>query len=168
MPGLAIAVVDDRGILWAEGFGKTDWDRRIPVTSDTLFSIQSMSKSFTATAAMLAAHDGLVEHEAPLTRYLPDFHVNCIFEERPEQEITLRPLLSHTAGLAHEAPVGGWYGQRAETATTVAPAFGPIRGSAAVPSDSTLSSLIAGRVLPLDEAARRRRQACAGDYVITR
>src|SRR5512133_3712471 len=45
VPGLAIAVVDDQNILWAEGFGYTDWDHRIPVTPNTLFSIQSMSKS---------------------------------------------------------------------------------------------------------------------------
>ncbi len=100
IPGLAIAVVDDQNILWEEGFGYTDWDNRIPVTPNTLFSIQSMSKSFTATAAMFAAQDGLVDLDAPITTYLPDFHVNSIFEEQPEQKITLRMLLSHTAGFA--------------------------------------------------------------------
>ena len=55
--GLAIAVVDDQNILWEEGFGYTDWDHRIPVAPNTLFSIQSMSKSFTATAVMFAAQD---------------------------------------------------------------------------------------------------------------
>ena len=105
--GLAIAVVDDRKILWAEGFGYTDWNRRVPVTSGTLFSIQSMSKSFTGTAVMFAAQDGLIDLDEPITTYLPDFHVNSIFEERPEQKITLRMLLSHTAGFVHEAPIGG-------------------------------------------------------------
>jgi CubicO group peptidase (beta-lactamase class C family) len=109
VPGLAIAVVDDRGILWEESFGYTDWDKRIPITPDTLFSIQSMSKSFTATAAMFAAQDGLVDLDAPITAYLPDFHVNSIFEEHPEQKITLRMLLSHTAGFAHEASFGSNY-----------------------------------------------------------
>ncbi|MGA2821807.1 MAG: serine hydrolase domain-containing protein [Anaerolineales bacterium] len=107
VPGLAIAVVDDQGILWSEGFGYTDWDRKTKVTTDTLFSIQSMSKSFTATAAMFAAQDGLVDLDAPITTYLPNFHIHSIFEEHPEQKITLRMLLSHTAGLVHEAPVGG-------------------------------------------------------------
>jgi CubicO group peptidase (beta-lactamase class C family) len=107
VPGLAIAVVDDQSILWTEGFGCTDWDRCTPVTPDTLFSIQSMSKSFTATAAMFAAQDGLVDLDEPITTYLPDFHVNSIFEEHPEQKITMRMLLSHTAGFVHEAPIGG-------------------------------------------------------------
>ena len=107
VPGLAIVVVDDKSILWQEGFGYTDWDQRIPVTPNTLFSIQSMSKSFTATAAMFAAQDGLVDLDAPITTYLPDFHVHSIFEEHPEQKITMRMLLSHTAGFIHEAPYGG-------------------------------------------------------------
>jgi len=107
--GLAIAVVDDQHILWAEGFGYTDWGNSIPITPTTLFSIQSMSKSFTATAAMFAAQDGLVDLDEPIATYLPNFHVNSIFEEHPEQKITLRILLSHTAGFAHEAPYGSSY-----------------------------------------------------------
>jgi CubicO group peptidase (beta-lactamase class C family) len=105
--GLAVVVVDEHSILWAEGFGYTDWDEKIPVTPSTLFSIQSMSKSFTATAVMLAVQDGLVDLDEPITTYLPDFHVNSIFEEHPEKKITLRMLLAHTAGFAHEAPYGG-------------------------------------------------------------
>jgi CubicO group peptidase (beta-lactamase class C family) len=107
IPGLSIAVVDDKGILWEESFGYTDWDNLIPVTPSTLFSIQSMSKSFTATAAMFAAQDGLVDLDAPITTYLPDFHVHSIFEEHPEQMMTLRILLSHTAGFPHDASYGG-------------------------------------------------------------
>jgi CubicO group peptidase (beta-lactamase class C family) len=105
--GLAVVVVDEESILWAEGFGYTDWDEKIPITPSTLFSIQSMSKSFTATATMFAVKDGLVDLDEPITTYLPDFHVNSIFEEHPEKKITLRMLLSHTAGFAHEAPYGG-------------------------------------------------------------
>jgi CubicO group peptidase (beta-lactamase class C family) len=58
---------------------------------------------------MFAAQDGLVDLDAPITTYLPDFHVNSIFEEHPEQKITLRILLSHTAGFAHEASYGSNY-----------------------------------------------------------
>ena len=107
--GLAVVVVDDQNILWAEGFGYTDWDEKIPVMPSTLFSIQSMSKSFTATAVMFAVQDGLVDLDEPITTYLPDFHVNSIFEEHPEKKITLRMLLSHTAGFVFEAPYGNNY-----------------------------------------------------------
>jgi CubicO group peptidase (beta-lactamase class C family) len=107
--GLAIAIVDDQQVLWSEGFGYTDTDRRTPVDTSTLFSIQSMSKSFTATAVMMAVQEGLVDLDAPITEYLPDFHVNSIFEEHPEQKMTLRMLLAHTAGFTHEAPIGSNY-----------------------------------------------------------
>jgi CubicO group peptidase (beta-lactamase class C family) len=109
IPGLAIAVVDDQGVLWAEGFGQTDAVRRMPVTADTLFSIQSMSKSFTATAVTFAVQSGLVDLDTPVSTYLPDFQVNSIFEEAPLGKITLRDLLSHTAGFTHEAPEGSNY-----------------------------------------------------------
>ncbi|HEX7974698.1 MAG TPA: serine hydrolase domain-containing protein [Anaerolineales bacterium] len=114
IPGLAIAVVDDQSVLWAEGFGYTDWDRQTPVTPSTIFSLQSMSKSFTGTAAMFAAQDGLVDLDAPITTYLPNFRVNSIFEEHPEQKMTLRILLSHTAGFPHDTAYGGNYDSQAD------------------------------------------------------
>ncbi len=110
IPGVAVAVVTDREVLWTEGFGFTDVDRKTPVTPETLFSIQSMSKNFTAAAVLAAARDGLVDLDAPITAYMPGFTVHSRFEERPERKITLRILLSHRAGFTHEAPVGGNYG----------------------------------------------------------
>ena len=106
IPGLAVAVVDDTGMLWAEGFGFTDNDHKIHITPDTIFSVQSISKNFTAAAILLAVQDGLLDLDVPVTTYLPDFTVHSIFEEHPERKITLRMLLSHTAGFTHEAPIG--------------------------------------------------------------
>jgi len=106
LPGLAIAVVDDTGVLWTEGFGFTDNDHKTAITPDTIFSVQSTSKAFTATAVMLAVQDGLLDLDVPITTYLPDFTVHSIFEEHPERRITLRMLLSHTAGFTQEAPRG--------------------------------------------------------------
>ena len=85
VPGLSIALVDREGILWAAGFGYTDYSRKTPVTTDTLFHICSMSKTITATALMLAVQDGLVELDVPIIEYLPQFTVNSRFEETPEQ-----------------------------------------------------------------------------------
>ncbi|MHC4436639.1 MAG: serine hydrolase domain-containing protein [Planctomycetota bacterium] len=104
--GLSLALVDRDGILWAAGFGYTDYDLKTPVTTDTMFLICSMSKTITATAVMIAVQDGLVELDVPIIEYFPQFTVNSRFEENPEKRITLRHLLSHTSGIAHEAPVG--------------------------------------------------------------
>jgi CubicO group peptidase (beta-lactamase class C family) len=105
VPGLAVALVDRTGALWVQGFGQRD-DGGDPVTADTIFSVQSMSKLFTATAVMQAVEAGRLDLDAPITRYLPGFTVHSAFEQHPEQKITLRMLLSHTAGFTHEAPVG--------------------------------------------------------------
>ncbi|HEY0904875.1 MAG TPA: serine hydrolase domain-containing protein [Marmoricola sp.] len=105
VPGLAIAVVDRDRVLWVEGFGDRD-DDGDPVTTDTIFAVESMSKLFTATAVMQAVAAGRLDLDEPIPTYLPDFTVHSAFEAHPERSITLRTLLSHTAGLTHEAPVG--------------------------------------------------------------
>jgi CubicO group peptidase (beta-lactamase class C family) len=105
VPGLAVAVVDRDRVLWAEGFGDRD-DQGDPVTPDTIFGLQSLSKLFTATAVMQAAEAGRLDLDEPITTYLPGFTVHSAFEAHPERRITLRMLLSHTAGFTHEASVG--------------------------------------------------------------
>jgi CubicO group peptidase (beta-lactamase class C family) len=106
VPGLSLALVDRDGILWAVGFGYTDYDLKTPVTTDTMFAICSISKTFTAMAVMVAVQDRLLELDVPIIEYLPQFTVNSRFEEKPEKKITLRHLLSHTSGIAFDAPVG--------------------------------------------------------------
>ncbi|MFI5695361.1 serine hydrolase domain-containing protein [Kribbella sp. NPDC051586] len=109
IPGVAIGVCDPSSVRWSAGFGTTRAGGGEPITADTMFSVQSCSKMYTATAVLLAVQRGLVELDVPITQYLPEFRVNSTFEEHPERLITLRHLLSHTAGFTHEAPVGSNY-----------------------------------------------------------
>jgi CubicO group peptidase (beta-lactamase class C family) len=109
IPGVAVALVDGNRVVWEQGFGSTDSDGRRPVTVNTIFSVQSMSKIFTATAVMQAVQSGRLQLDVPITRYLSGITVHSAFEPHPEQRITLRMLLSHTAGFTHEAPVGNNY-----------------------------------------------------------
>jgi CubicO group peptidase (beta-lactamase class C family) len=67
-----------------------------------------MSKSFTIQPPCCGS-GWTSDLDAPITTYLPDFHVNSIFEEHPEQKMTLRILLSHTAGFPHDPGYGGNY-----------------------------------------------------------
>jgi CubicO group peptidase (beta-lactamase class C family) len=106
VPGLAVAMVDSERILWVQGFGHVDGPDSAPVNADTIFSVQSMSKLFTATAVMRAVAAGRLDLDEPITTYLPGFTVHSAFEQHPERRITLRMLLSHTAGFTHEAPLG--------------------------------------------------------------
>ncbi len=106
IPGLSVALVDREGIVWSRGFGLRGGRCSGPIGGNTLFSVQSVSKAITATAVMLAVQERLVDLDAPITRYLPDFTVNSCFEEHPEDRITLRLLLAHASGLTHEPSVG--------------------------------------------------------------
>lgn len=108
VPGAAIALVDDQGVVWTQGFGRTGRGRQA-VTPDTPFLICGLSKLITATTVMIAVQDGLVSLDEPITTYLPDFTVNSRYEEHPERKITLRRLLDGTAGLPLEAPLGNYF-----------------------------------------------------------
>jgi CubicO group peptidase (beta-lactamase class C family) len=108
VPGAAVCLIRERD-AWIEGFGVTDRGSRRRVSTDTIFSIQSTSKNFTATAIMLAVQRGVLDLDQPIAAYLPDFTVQSRFEPKPQQQMTLRHLLSHRAGFTHEAPVGNNY-----------------------------------------------------------
>jgi CubicO group peptidase (beta-lactamase class C family) len=110
--GAAIAVVDDQQVIWQKEFGCVDGEGSRPIDGDTMFSIQSMSKSFTALAVLMAVQDGLVDLDTPIKEYLPDFTVNSLYDKHPEELITLRLLLTHRAGFTHEAPYGSNYDDR--------------------------------------------------------
>jgi CubicO group peptidase (beta-lactamase class C family) len=112
IPGLSIALIDGESLVWAKGFGYTDLSKRHKVTADTLFSLQSISKTYTATGFLIAASKGLVKLDDPLKKYYPEFRVNSRFGEKEANKITFRHLLSHRSGLTHEAPVGQNYSRR--------------------------------------------------------
>ena len=105
-PGLAIAFVDGEKLVWAEGFGFTDNTQKTKVTADTLFSIQSISKTYTTTGFLIAASKGTLKLDDRLKKYLPTFTIKSRFGADEADKITFRHLLSHWAGLPVEAPVG--------------------------------------------------------------
>jgi CubicO group peptidase (beta-lactamase class C family) len=106
VPAAAVALIHRGKVAWTEGFGVTDRVSGNAVDTRTLFSIQSTSKNFTATAIMLAVQKRILDLDRPITAYLPEFKVQSRFEEAPQREMTLRLLLSHRAGFTHEAPIG--------------------------------------------------------------
>jgi CubicO group peptidase (beta-lactamase class C family) len=104
VPGLAIALVDGETLVWADGFGFTDRANQTKVTAETLFSLQSISKTFTATGLLIAVDKGLLKLDDPVIKLLPQFTVKSRFGADAVPSITFRHLLSHRAGLIHPAP----------------------------------------------------------------
>lgn len=106
VPALSISVANKSDILFSEGFGYTDPTHNHKVTTNTRFSIQSISKTFTAFGFMLAVDNRKVELDDLLKKYVPSFCVKSRDRYDYSDKITFRHLLKHRSGLAHEAPVG--------------------------------------------------------------
>ena len=117
--GVSIALINDQQIVYADGFGHADTQRKIPATAQTVYRAGSISKLFTAIAAMQLVEQGKIELDKPVQDFDPDFRIVVPFEEaRP---ITLRQLMCHRAGMIRESPVGGYLDDREPTlAATVA------------------------------------------------
>lgn len=107
IPGLAIALVSKKGTIWCECFGYTDMSHQHPVNTDTLFSLQSTTKTVTTVAFLLAVQNGFCDLDDPLVNYYPEFEVHSRVGASQYKKITFRHLLSHTSGLTRESKVGG-------------------------------------------------------------
>jgi CubicO group peptidase (beta-lactamase class C family) len=70
VPSLAVAVARDGKILWEEGFGWADRERRVPATEHTMYSLASISKPITATGLMVLAEQGKLDLDRPINEYL--------------------------------------------------------------------------------------------------
>lgn len=80
---------------WA---GLADPDAGTPVDGDTLFNVFSVSKAVTATAMHMQVERGLVEYDAPIAEYWPDFAVEG------KGDVTVRHVLSHVSGVLRMPP----------------------------------------------------------------
>lgn len=98
IPGLAVAVVQDGKVIKAAGYGVANLTTKEPVTPDTVFKIASVSKQFVAAGIMVLAQDGRLTVDDPVSKHIQGVPAAW-------NAITIRHLLSHTAGLVREPPV---------------------------------------------------------------
>jgi CubicO group peptidase (beta-lactamase class C family) len=97
VPGVSIAVIHDGKIEWARGFGVTRIDGP-PVTPDTLFQAASISKPVAAMAVLRLVQSGKLSLDTDVNEYLKSWKVPANrFTEKTK--VTLRELVTHTAGL---------------------------------------------------------------------
>lgn len=101
LPGVAVGVVSDQELIWADGFGFADSAAKVPMTPATKFRMASHSKLFTATAVMQLREQGKLRLDDPVSKYLPWFQVKPADPDDPP--ITIEELLTHSSGLPREA-----------------------------------------------------------------
>jgi len=108
VPALSAAVVQGDRIVWSKGWGTLDADHTIPATSKTLYSICSISKLFTSVSLMQQWEAGRVRLDEPVSTYLPWAKLKPVDED--SLPITLRAILTHSAGLPRESDYPYWTG----------------------------------------------------------
>lgn len=101
IPGAAVAVVKKGKVIKIKGYGLASVEFNVPVTTETVFEIGSVSKQITAAAVMLLVEDGKINLDEKISKYLPD---------TPEawKDVTVRHLLTHTSGVKSYTSLGGF------------------------------------------------------------
>jgi len=95
--GFAVAVVEKNKIIYAKGFGYRDYEKKLPVTPNTLFAIGSCTKAFTSMLIGLLNKDAKLDYDKPVKDYLPDLN---FFTTEMNNQITVRDIMCHRSGLS--------------------------------------------------------------------
>jgi CubicO group peptidase (beta-lactamase class C family) len=104
VPGMAIAIVKNKEVIYAKGFGLRDVEKQLPATADTLFAIGSSSKAFTTFVLGTLIDDGKIEWDKPTRNYIPWFK---LFDPSMTERLSVRDLVTHRSGLPRHDLV--WY-----------------------------------------------------------
>src|SRR5215216_923795 len=108
VPGVIALAADDAGVIYQGAFGKREVSKDPQMTLDTVVWIASMTKAVTSVAAMQLVEQGALSLDEPLSERLPELASIQVLEgfdaagaprlRAPRCPITLRHLLTHTAG----------------------------------------------------------------------
>jgi CubicO group peptidase (beta-lactamase class C family) len=98
VPGASIAVIDQGRVAWMRGYGFADVAAQRPVTPETRFQAASISKPVAATAVLHIVEKGKIDLDRNVNHYLKTWKVPDN-EFTREQKVTLRRILSHSAGI---------------------------------------------------------------------
>jgi CubicO group peptidase (beta-lactamase class C family) len=108
IPGAVTLVIKKDRVVSFEAVGYRDLETKAPMTPDTIFDIRSMTKPVTAVGIMILMEEGRLALNDPVEMYLPEFKGSAFKDEGGEHPITIRQLLTHTAGLPlYKLPVSG-------------------------------------------------------------
>src|ERR1700691_249361 len=112
VPGVAAAAATADGVIFEGAFGTRDLATGAPMTTDTVVWVASMTKAVTGACAMQLVEQGKLSLDADIAKTLPELGRVQVLEgfgsdgkprlRAPKRGITLRDLLTHTAGYAYE------------------------------------------------------------------
>ena len=108
LPGLSVGIVQDQVLVWSKGYGLADQENKVPARPDTIYSICSISKLFTAVAIMQLRDAGKLRLDDRIQDLLPYYNLKQEFAD--SGPITVRSLLTHSSGLPRESDYPYWTG----------------------------------------------------------
>jgi CubicO group peptidase (beta-lactamase class C family) len=100
-PGCGVGVSRNGAVIYEHGYGMASLERKVPITSSTVFPLASITKPFTAMSVLIAAERGLLSLDDDVSKYIPDWSTR-------EHRVTIRHLLTHTSGLRDAYLLQGW------------------------------------------------------------
>jgi CubicO group peptidase (beta-lactamase class C family) len=127
LPGTVTMVMRDGKVIHYSALGMRDKEGNVPMQRDSMFRIASQTKAVVSVAVMLLQEDGRLNINDPLGRYMPEFMQTNVAQATDsgydvvpaKRPITIRDLLTHTAGVAYgnglgedlwkRAGIEGWY-----------------------------------------------------------
>lgn len=127
-PGLSVAVINDGKLEWARGFGVKETTGNDSVDIHTLFQAGSVSKPVFAMAVMKLKQEGVIDLDIDVNQYLHSWKVPANDDWQPV--LTLRQLLSHTAGTTVHGFPGYMKGEQIPSVSQVLNGSGPANTSA--------------------------------------
>jgi CubicO group peptidase (beta-lactamase class C family) len=110
-PGCALGIVQNGSPAYSKGYGLASVELGVPITTQTVFDIGSVSKQFTAMSVVLLAQQGKLSLDNEIQRFIPEI-------PRYSHPVTIRHLLHHTSGLRDYIDILGWSGISDEAVTT--------------------------------------------------
>lgn len=113
VPGLVYGIVVDGRLVHTGGVGYANIARKIPASAQSVYRIASMTKSFTAMAILSLRDAGKLDLDDPVSKYIPEMlQIHPLTDDSPP--ITIRHLLTHSAGFPEDNPWGDRQLQRTD------------------------------------------------------
>lgn len=108
VPGISVGIVYDQDLLWQSGYGYSNLETKRPADANTLYSICSISKLFTAIGIMQLRDAGELTLRDPVGDHLDWFNIEQVHEDGGP--VTIEGLMTHSSGLPRESDYPYWIG----------------------------------------------------------
>jgi len=103
-PGIGVGIVVGDKLVFAKGYGYRDYEKKLPLTTQTMFTIASNTKLFTAVAAGMLVEEGKLTWDRPIKESVPTIE---FYNSTLNNTITLRDMLAHRTGITRHDSI--WY-----------------------------------------------------------